>query len=267
MADAPDLADAVDSLYAASPADFVRIRAGLVADAKAAGDSELATTLKALRKPSAAAHLVNRWVRDEPDALAELRDLGERLRAAQAHLDGAAMKTLAVERHSVIPQLAAQCTAGESAATREQVAATLTAALADPQAQAAVDSGALVSAISYSGFGEVDLSDAIATPLRLIQGGASTVRGSAEDSRDGPRAAQQDAARRSAVARSARARAALERADEAVEAAHAALGQAQDRLKTAEKVLRDAETTATAAEAERDTARGALTSAEEDLPG
>lgn len=266
MADAPDLEGAVDSLYAASPADFVRTRAGLVTDAKTAGDKHLAATLKALRKPTAAAYLINRWVREDPGAVAELRDLGERLRAAQARLDGAEMKALAAERHSLITRLTSKCTGGGSAATREHVAATFTAALADPQAQAAVDSGALVTAISYSGFGEVDLSDAVATPLRLLQGGAQAVEASSGESENARHAAQREAARRVAAVRTARAHAALERAEEVLRSARDGLDQAQDRFQRAEESLRSAEATTTAAAADRDLALQALAASEEDAP-
>ncbi|MEO9237429.1 MAG: hypothetical protein ABI418_04990, partial [Jatrophihabitantaceae bacterium] len=48
-----------------------------------------------------------------------------------------------------------------------QLRATYEAAIADEGAEAAVRSGRLTSALSYSGFGEVDVSDAVAIPRRL----------------------------------------------------------------------------------------------------
>ena len=57
----------------------------------------------------------------------------------------------------------------DTATVRDQVTSTLTAAVADPTAEAAVTSGRLVSPLSYAGFGEVDLTDAVATPLHVVR--------------------------------------------------------------------------------------------------
>lgn len=262
MAHAPLLADAVDALYAAAPAEFVRTRSELASAAMSAGDKELASAVRALRKPTAAAHLVNRLTREDPAGLTDLRDLGERLRDAQARLDGAALKILAAERGDLVRRLTAACASEESPATKEQVAATLTAALADPHAQVAVDSGALVAAISYSGFGEVDLSGAIAAPLRLIHGGRN---GDSPSANPGPsardeerRTAQQEAARRAAIARTARARTALERADDAVRSAQHSMDEAQGRLARAERDLQAARDASAQAQVAQHAARRSL---------
>ncbi|MBO1767226.1 hypothetical protein [Allobranchiibius sp. GilTou38] len=264
---APTLPDAVAQLYAGPPADFVRSRDALVAAAKEAQDPDLARQIKALRRPSAAAHLINRL--SASGDLGELASLGERLRAAQSQLDASAMKTLGVERHQLIDDLTERACAGEpsvTSAVREQLRATFTAALADPQAGRAVESGAFVTALSYSGFGEVDLSDALATPLTLLQGGRS------EDAPDGDeaasdddrrRTAQQDAARRAAAARSAREQARLERAEDAVEAAQQAVDRAQARLDEARSAVRDAKATLQRAEADRRTAQERVAQAEQ----
>lgn len=256
---AQTLADAVAQLYAGAPADFVRSRTAAVKAAKQAGDTDLATQVQALRKPSAAAHLVNRL--GAAGGLDELGSLGERLRTAQSQLDAKAMKELGAERHRLIDELVARACEDESSvspAVREQLNATFTAALADPQAQRAVQSGALVTALSYSGFGEVDLSDALATPLTLLQGGKGT-DGSTEDGRtadgDRRRTAQRDAARRAAAARSAREQARLERADDAVDAAQQSLDRAQARLDEARSAVRAAKTTLERAKADRRTAK------------
>ena len=256
---APTLADAVAQLYAGSPADFVRSRSELVASAREAGDTDLATQMKALRKPSAAAHLINLLSRSGD--LEELESLGERLRTAQSQLDAQAMKSLGTERHALIDDLVGRACAEEPGATaplREQLRDTFTAALADPQAQQAVRSGALVTALSYSGFGEVDLSDALATPLTLLQGGgrsgASDGDTSRADAADGRRTAHQDAARRAAAARTAREQARLERAEDAVDVAAQALDRARARVEEARSAARDAKATLERAEADRRTA-------------
>lgn len=237
MVDTLTLSEAVDRLYAAEPAAFVRTRAALAADAKSAGAGDLVREVRGLRKPTAAAYLVNVLARGRPQELADLAQLGERLRSAQSRLDGAAMKELGVERIALLTRLTdAACGSGDrvSPAVREQVTDTFTAALADPAAQTAVTGGALVTALRYNGFGEVDLSDAVATPLRLIQGGPVA----ATDGRSSDRArrdAERGLARKATIARLARAQATLERAQQQTEAA----GQARDR---AEKHLVEART-------------------------
>ncbi|MBO1754001.1 hypothetical protein [Allobranchiibius sp. CTAmp26] len=264
---AQTLPDAVAQLYAGAPADFVRSRGTLEAAAKKDGDSALAAQIKALRKPSAAAHLINRL--STTGDLRELQSLGERLRTAQSQLDAPAMKSLGAERHQLIDDLTERACADESgvtAAVREQLRATFTAALADPQAQQAVQSGALVTALSYSGFGEVDLSDALATPLTLLQGGKATERSDNDRTADDDRrrTAQRDAARRAAAARSAREQARLERADDAVDAAQQSVERAQARLDEARAAVRAAKTTLDQAQADRRTAQDRVAKVEQE---
>lgn len=273
MADVPTLAAAVDALYAVPPAGFVHARAALVAEAKESGDTELAGAIKVLRKPSVSAYLINRLVRDGSEGIDELRDLGGRLRDAQSRLDGSAMKALAADRNDLVARLTVQaCSTGESGTptTREQVAQTLTAAIADPAAQAALDSGALVGPLRYSGFGDVDLSDAIATPLRVIQGGRvsgeSRAAGADRAVRDSERQeAQQLAAQRAAQARLTRLRAGLERADHTVDTSRESLAVAQTRLEQAQAGVRYAKNALTQAQTERRMARDMVTATEAEL--
>lgn len=169
------LADEAAGLYALLPAEFVKAR-----DARAkqlrADDKDLAAQVKALRRPTVAAWLVN-LLAHEAGALDPLLELGAALREAQSRLDTATMKQLSAQRPGIVGDLADRAAGlatdrdpsfGDTATTREQVIATLTAALADPMAERAVASGRLVSPLSYAGFGEVEIGDAIATPLRAV---------------------------------------------------------------------------------------------------
>lgn len=169
------LADEAAALYALLPAEFVKAR-----DARAkqlrADDKDLAAQVKALRRPTVAAWLVN-LLAHEAGALDPLLELGAALREAQSRLDTATMKQLSAQRPGIVGDLADRAARlaadrdpsfGDTATTREQVIATLTAALADPMAEQAVASGRLVSPLSYAGFGEVEIGDAIATPLRAV---------------------------------------------------------------------------------------------------
>lgn len=170
-----DLSDAVDEIYAAPLADFVSTRTRWVAAAKDGGDADLAREIKALRKPTVAAHLLNTVARDEPEVVAALADLGERMRTAQSQGDGAALADLRPERRERIDALVAA--AGRAATARgvafaaaaqDEVSATAVAVLADEGSGRALASGRLLRPLSYAGFGEVELDDAVATPLRLL---------------------------------------------------------------------------------------------------
>ncbi|WP_018157743.1 hypothetical protein [Demetria terragena] len=171
-----DLADITRELYAELPGDFIRARDARVKALRSKGARDLAGQVKALRRPTVAAWLVN-LLAHEPGALDPLTELGEQLREAQSRLAASEMKSLSAQRPSLVENLVAEAVrlavtsdgAFEvTAPIREQVTATLTAALADPRAELAVTSGQLVTALSYAGFGEVEIGDSVATPLRIL---------------------------------------------------------------------------------------------------
>lgn len=175
--DSAGLDGAADELYAVLPAEFVAARDARVKDARSASDIELAGQIKALRRPSAAAWLVNLLARSD-EGFDELSDLSQRLRSAQTNLDAPTMKELGQERSRVVTALVERAVTlarsadpkfRDSDAVRDQVTSTFIAAVADPSAEAAVTSGRLVSPLSYAGFGEVDLTDAVATPLHVVR--------------------------------------------------------------------------------------------------
>lgn len=172
------MADALRALYAADPAQFVATRKTLAAQARGEGERALATEIMALRKPTVAAAAVNRL---DDEALEGVLALGRELRAAQTRLDSAAMKELTTRRQRLLHEVVTQT--GLSGATAEEVRSTLLAATADLAAADAVASRALVKAVHYSGWGDVDLGDAVAhqamsdagrPALRVVEGGAAT---------------------------------------------------------------------------------------------
>ncbi|MGO1165190.1 MAG: hypothetical protein ACTMHL_01095 [Janibacter sp.] len=169
-----DLATAVDELYAADLPDFIATRRRLVAEAKERGDADVAAELPSLRKPTAVAWLLNRVARDEPRVVADLLDLGERMRTAQAKGDGAALAAARPERRESIEALVAaarRCADATgttfTAAAADGVGDTAVAVLADPASGEALASGRLLRPLTYAGFGEVELDDAVAL-LRLV---------------------------------------------------------------------------------------------------
>lgn len=185
-----DLTTAVDELYGVVPADFIAVRTRLVAEAKATGDPALAEELRSLRKPTVVAWLLNRVARREPEAVTALLRLGERMRTAQAKGDGATLAAARPERHEAIDGLvaAARRAAEESgtsfgAAASDGVGATAVAVLADPASGQALSSGRLLRPLSYAGFGEVELDDAVAL-LRLVPALPDDAGGEADDGTD-----------------------------------------------------------------------------------
>jgi hypothetical protein len=160
---------AVEQLYAAPPAQFTPLRSELVAQAKSAGEKELAASIGALRKPTVAAWAVNHFVRGHADELEEFRTFAELIREAQRSLDADQLRVLGRERSKRVDALAdriAEVAAAEGqklgAGAAQEVRDTLTALIADEDAEASVLTGSLVRALSYAGFGSVDVEDVVA---------------------------------------------------------------------------------------------------------
>ena len=160
---------AVEQLYAVPPARFTPLRSELVAEARSAGEKDLAASVGALRKPTLAAWAVNHFVREHADELEELRSFAELLREAQRSLDADQLRLLGRERARRVDELAdriaevaAQDGPGLGAGAAQEVRETLTALIADEDAEASVLTGALVKSLSYSGFGSVDVADVVA---------------------------------------------------------------------------------------------------------
>jgi flagellar biosynthesis GTPase FlhF len=173
------LVAALSELYAVAPDGFVGTRTALVQAAKARGDASLATEVGRLRRPTVAAWAVNQVVRQRPALVARLHDVGGRLRAAQAELDASAMRDLRSDRDGLLAQwseAAAEVAGGAgrplAPAALDEVRGTVIAALASAEATEAAVSGHLTRALSYSGFGEVDLSEAV---VRTSSGAVLTV--------------------------------------------------------------------------------------------
>ncbi|MGD8199233.1 hypothetical protein ACQE98_01050 [Ornithinimicrobium sp. W1679] len=174
------LARAVQELYAAPAAEFVTTRTALAKELRAAKHREVAKELGAMRKPSVSAAAVNALVRAEDAVVDRLVDLGGAMRHATSALDGKALAALRSDRDELLRdwvRAAAEHAEGPlTAAVEAEVRDTAVAALADAAATEVVTSGHLTRALSYSGFGEVDLADAVARTstgvvLTRIEGG------------------------------------------------------------------------------------------------
>ncbi len=197
-----DLDEVVGELYGLPPDEFLEARRRLTQQAKADKDTGLVKAIESVRKPTAAAWAINQLVRRRPAEIDRLVELAAALHDAQEKMDGAALTQLGRERTTLVDTLlrataevAADAGGSMSTPGANQVRETYIAALATTPAAEAVGSGQLTRALSYAGFGEVDLSDATAAPaparrpaLRVITGegggsGASTGRGAKQASR------------------------------------------------------------------------------------
>ncbi len=143
-----DFDEVADELYAGDPAVFVSVRNQRAKEAKAAGDAALAERIRALRKPTLAATIVNRMA-GSPE-LEDLARLGEELRKAHSALAGPEMRTLARERQELVKQLLqSDRTMSESVA--REVEATLDAVAADPEVAVLALAGRLSSSADNAG--------------------------------------------------------------------------------------------------------------------
>ena len=260
--------DVEQELYAVAPEDFVALRDQLAAQARDAGDAALAKQIAALRKPTAGAWLANMLNREHPDEVRELVALGEALREAQAGLDAAQLRELGRQRHQVVAALVGLARraaaehghpAGPAAAT--DLEGTLTAALADPDAAEALQSGRLAHGLTYAGLGAGTSAQPRGGPSnRTPAGPTATGTGSTatrgkqaaaapepKPSPEAARAAKVDAAERDLAQARLQAAAAQAEADDAVTA-----------VATAMQALKDAR-------AEVDRLRSELTGAEREI--
>ncbi|MFJ6159070.1 hypothetical protein ACIQF8_19405 [Pseudarthrobacter sp. NPDC092184] len=167
------LAEVANQLYAKPLDDFVAARATAAKEA-AASDKELAAAVRALPKPSVAAWAVNMLAVHQPDVLAQLTELGGRMRAAQASLDAASLRDLGRERRTSLSAAVetARSVAQEngraiSDAMAGDVEETLRALTADEGAAAAVRSGRLLKTLLADGVNAVDLDGTVAVPSVL----------------------------------------------------------------------------------------------------
>ncbi|MDN5726547.1 MAG: hypothetical protein L0G99_11540, partial [Propionibacteriales bacterium] len=97
-----DLQTIARELYAAPYEGFTTARAVLVKRAKQDGDTELATEVGQLRKPTRSAWLVNLVARAEADQIGALLDLGAALAEAHHSLSMDELRTLSAQRSKVV---------------------------------------------------------------------------------------------------------------------------------------------------------------------
>lgn len=235
------LLEIAEELYGLPPADFTPAREARVRELRG---TPLAADVKALRKPSTAAWVVDLLVRLETEQVDQMLGVGAALRAAQEGLDAAQLRALTGQRRQLTAAmtLRARALARERGlrvtdAVAEQVEATLTAAMVDEGAAAAVRSGLLVSAMLATGFSQVDAGAAVACPAALgyVAGPAPRELHAVPTTAPGAAAA----ARRTAEREIAEARTGAKQARGARDRAHRRLGELQARALQVQAELED----------------------------
>jgi hypothetical protein len=249
-------------LYGLPPEDFTAAR-----DAAAKDDP----SLKALRKPTVSAWVVNTLVRRDSRLVDDLAALGSSLAEAQQNGQAAAIRELGEQRRQLVATVTQRALdlvdRDVSPAVRSEVHATMEAVLADPASAGAVRTGQLVRPLSFAGFGGVDLEGAVASlPSR-----ASSARPAHDSSAKG---AAKDRAQERAAAAEAKALEAAGALDDTVRRAESAaraladhdadLATAKDAESAAADRLRELQEALAAAEKQLIEARRRRTGLEKD---
>jgi len=227
------LADAVAELYAADPDGFTERRQELIASAREAGEPAAAKRIAALRKPTRSAWVVNRLVHQDPEVRARLDELSTDLRAAGS-ADGTRIRELTAARGRLVDELTRQALQvsdlpAPPAALREEVSATLDAAIADPEV--AANLGTLVRAAHWAGFGLDPMTPWPSQPPTVKPPEAPSIPEMAEA------AAERDRRRQEKIQTAERT---VAEADQAAESANLAEQHLEDAVRRLEAELADA---------------------------
>jgi hypothetical protein len=237
-----DVEAVADELYGLAPSEFTTARDARVATARKAGDRDAADAIKKLRRPSAGAWMANLLVREHRSEVERFLALADRLREAQARLEGDSLRRLSREGRDAVAALVRDASTlarsdglAVSASALEDLEATLDAALADPVAGEALRAGRLTSALRYSGLG-------LSSPVAQSPGRGSQDR----EGRPALAAAEREFAR--ATQELDRVLAQLKDAETALNAAETTLAERRDVAKRARRRTQEAQEAAKSAE-------------------
>jgi hypothetical protein len=251
-----------DPLYAAPLEEFVAERSRLAKELRAAGDRDAAAEVAKLPKPTAPAWALNRFAREQPDAVGKWLDVAAALREASADPGPELREAMAAHRAA---------TAGLVAAVRDQarpngrplsepmlerVRALLQAALTDPEQGERLRAGRIVE-------GDEPEPPPLPEPAPGKPKAKAQAKGksAARERRERERAERiADLERRADAAREQ-----LERRQEEAAEREQAAAVAADQLEAARRTLHRSESEAAAADAAAEEARAAAGEAEREL--
>jgi hypothetical protein len=246
---APTADRRLDELYRGPPEGFVAGRDQLVKELRATGQREEAQRVGRLRRPTAAAALINRAAHQAPDRLAEFAEASRRLEEAQGEAlrgeeEGGAKwrEAAASERDAIgaVIEVAGRLArdSGHPASQRalELVGETLRAASADPDLRERVLRGRLEREQSGATLGAPP-----AGPLARRKTGSARRESKARASRDLELLERELG---DAVEREERVRAQVERTEEALARERATLAEARRRTAALKRKMKAAKRTA-----------------------
>jgi hypothetical protein len=270
-----DLLDIADELYGLAMNDFTPARD---AKAKELKGTELAGPVKALKKPTLAAWVVNMLVRHETEQVDQVLAVGAALRDAATSLDGKELRELTKQRRQLTSAVTSRArgVAGSlgvkvTQAVADQVENSLTAAMLDPDCAKALRSGLLVAAMAATGVGESTAGAAVALPSALgfsatsapppAPAGRPDLKVVPDPDADAKKLAAAEAALEAASGAEDAARAAYDEADGAVTELEARSMQLQAEMDELKRQLVELEQSSEEVEEELDEAEEARTEA------
>ena len=244
-----ELSAVADELYGLPLNEFTATRDERAAEARKAGETELAKSLKQMRKPSTGAWIANLLVRAQPREVERLIKLGETLRS-DPDLEGARIRRATKEKAEAVDKLlqharsiAARAGLLLSQSVEQELEATLDAAFADSSSAESLREARLTTALHYSGLGF---------------GSGATARGSTVQSqrpagtKGGPQTAKAKLELERAQSDAERAASEAERAQRAVTSAQADLDRLRAALTVATRKATRADEKASAAQKKLD---------------
>ncbi len=170
----PELLSEAERLFAIAPERFVDERKALAKKLREEGRDEDATTVEALRKPTAVVFAVNRAARDRPKPARAAADAAQRVKATQLGGDPDEFQqalrelddALGLLADVALAQLSPPGKKGANDAMRRRVRVLLRSAAADDDAREALARGALTEELDAPGFSPFAGMSAPAKPKR-----------------------------------------------------------------------------------------------------
>ena len=270
-------AEPVDRLYGLPLDEFTPARDALAKELRSGGDRAGATWIKGLRKPSAAAWLVNQLARTQRSDAERLINAGEQLHDAQQRVlagqsSSGELARAGVEQSEAIRGLMARApgmldSRGHSPtdATLEKAEQTLRAVPLDERARLEFAAGRLTREHRATGFGLLDADGAAAAGASAVTAAPAKTRREAApkpaEAKPAPGKAAQEKQRR--AEQRARAKQALKDARAALAARRRAVSEAKRELSQARREAERAERRLTQAGEELERAEAAEAEAAE----
>jgi hypothetical protein len=144
--------DLLEQLFSVEPEDFVAERKRLEKSLRDEGRAGEAAELALLRKPAQPVFLANRLAREKPDLVAQLLEVGERLKAAHETGDSEQLRAAQRDLAGSVDALVRAAPSGLSGAVEQRLAVLLRAAATNPATAALLRRGVLTDEIEPTAF-------------------------------------------------------------------------------------------------------------------